>query len=60
MSGIVHGVFHPAINVSDIAEAVRYYRDLLGLTVTFDDDHDPAAISAHLRRTMVSRMVMRG
>jgi catechol 2,3-dioxygenase-like lactoylglutathione lyase family enzyme len=25
---------------------VRYYRDLLGLRVTFDDDHDPAAISA--------------
>ena len=46
MSGIVHGVFHPAINVSDMAEAVRYYRDLLGLTVTFDDDHDPVAIAA--------------
>ena len=39
-------MFHPAINVSDMAEAVRYYRDLLGLRVTFDDDHDPAAISA--------------
>ena len=29
MSGTVEGVFHPAINVSDMAEAVRYYRDLL-------------------------------
>ena len=36
MSGTVQGVFHPAISVSDMAEAVRYYRDLLGLTVTFD------------------------
>lgn len=46
MAGDVAGVFHPAISVSDMAEAVRYYRDLLGLRVTFDDDHDPAAISA--------------
>jgi catechol 2,3-dioxygenase-like lactoylglutathione lyase family enzyme len=46
MAGAVAGVFHPAISVSDMAEAVRYYRDLLGLRVTFDDDHDPAAISA--------------
>jgi catechol 2,3-dioxygenase-like lactoylglutathione lyase family enzyme len=45
MAGAVAGVFHPAISVSDMAEAVRYYRDLLGLRVTFDDDHDPAAIS---------------
>ena len=46
MAGDVAGVFHPAISVSDLDEAVRYYRDLLGLRVTFDDDHDPAAISA--------------
>ncbi|MBX3030607.1 MAG: VOC family protein [Chloroflexi bacterium] len=45
MAGVA-GVFHPAISVSDMDEAVRYYRDLLGLRVTFDDDHDPAAISA--------------
>jgi catechol 2,3-dioxygenase-like lactoylglutathione lyase family enzyme len=42
----VDGVFHPAISVPDMAEATRYYRDLLGLRVTFDDHHDPAAISA--------------
>jgi catechol 2,3-dioxygenase-like lactoylglutathione lyase family enzyme len=46
MSGIVQGVFHPAISVPDMAEAVAYYRDLLGLRVTFDDHHDPAAIAA--------------
>lgn len=46
MAGSVEALFHPVIAVSDMAEAVRFYRDLLGLTVTFDDDHDPAAISA--------------
>jgi len=46
MSGTVQGVFHPAISVPDMAVAVTYYRDLLGLRVTFDDHHDPAAIAA--------------
>jgi catechol 2,3-dioxygenase-like lactoylglutathione lyase family enzyme len=46
MAGSVEALFHPVIAVSDISEAVRFYRDLLGLTVTFDADHDPAAISA--------------
>ncbi|MFN8620100.1 MAG: VOC family protein [Chloroflexota bacterium] len=46
MSGTVEGVFHAAISVPDMAEAVAYYRDLLGLRVTFDDHHDPAAIGA--------------
>ena len=45
MDGGVAGLFHPVIAVSDMAEAVRFYRDLLGLRVTFDDYHDPAAIS---------------
>ena len=45
MSGTVEGVFHAVASVSDMREAVRYYRDLLGLRVTFDDYHDPAAIS---------------
>ena len=45
MSGTVEGVFHAVNSVSDMQEAVRFYRDLLGLTVTFDDYHDPAAIS---------------
>jgi len=46
MTGTVEALFHPVIAVSDMAEAVRFYRDILGLRVTFDDDHDPAAISA--------------
>ena len=46
MSGTVQGVFHPAISVPDMAAAVTYYRDLLGLRVTFDDHHDPEAIAA--------------
>lgn len=45
MDGGVAALFHPVIAVSDMAEAVRFYRDLLGLRVTFDDYHDPAAIS---------------
>lgn len=45
MDGSVAALFHPVIAVSDMAEAVRFYRDLLGLRVTFDDYHDPAAIS---------------
>ena len=42
----VEALFHPVIAVSDMTEAVRFYRDLLGLKVTFDDFHDPAAISS--------------
>lgn len=45
MDGGVAALFHPVIAVSDMTEAVRFYRDLLGLRVTFDDYHDPAAIS---------------
>ena len=51
MGGSVEALFHPVIAVSDMAEAMRYYRDLLGLRVTFDDDHDPAAISALFGQT---------
>lgn len=46
MSGTVLGVFHGVVSTSSLSEAVRYYRDLLGLKVTFDDYHDPDAISA--------------
>ncbi len=46
MTGSVESLFHPVIAVSDMAEAVRFYRDLLGLRITFDDYHDPTAISA--------------
>ena len=45
MNGTVQGVFHTVHSTSDMAEATRYYRDLLGLKVTFDEYHDPAAIS---------------
>lgn len=45
MDGTVQGVFHTVHSTTDMTEAVRYYRDLLGLTVTFDEYHDPAAIS---------------
>jgi catechol 2,3-dioxygenase-like lactoylglutathione lyase family enzyme len=45
MDGHVAALFHPVIAVSDMPEAVRFYRDLLGLQVSFDDYHDPAAIS---------------
>lgn len=41
----IHGIFHPVISVSDMDVALRFYRDVLGLRVTFDDHHDPRAIS---------------
>ena len=44
MTGVVTSLFHPVIAVSAMDAAVAFYRDLLGLTVTFADDHDPAAI----------------
>jgi len=46
MRGTVEALFHPVIAASDLATTVAYFRDLLGLRVTFDDDHDPAAIGA--------------
>lgn len=44
MTGVVTSLFHPVIAVSALDVAVAFYRDLLGLTVTFADDHDPVAI----------------
>ena len=44
-SGRVDGIFHPVISVSRMADVLRFYRDLLGLRVTFDDWHEPAAIA---------------
>ena len=41
----VQGIFHPVITVSDMEASVKFYRDILGLRQTFDDMHDPAAIS---------------
>src|SRR5262245_12309816 len=46
MSGTVLGVFHTVVSASSMLDTVRYYRDLLGLAVAFDDYDDPAAISA--------------
>ena len=40
------GIFHPVVSVSAMDRSLAFYRDALGLTVTFDDYHDPAAISA--------------
>jgi catechol 2,3-dioxygenase-like lactoylglutathione lyase family enzyme len=42
----VESLFHPVIAVSRMDTAVAYYRDLIGLSVTFDEYHDPGAISA--------------
>ena len=46
MRGSVERLFHPVIAASDLDVTVTYFRDLLGLQVTFDDKHDPAAIGA--------------
>jgi catechol 2,3-dioxygenase-like lactoylglutathione lyase family enzyme len=40
------GIFHPVISVADMGRSLRFYAEALGLRVTFDDYHDPAAISA--------------
>lgn len=43
-TSLVQGIFHPVITVSNMDSAMRFYGDILGLKVTFDDLHDPAAI----------------
>lgn len=43
-AGVVHSIFHPVINVSDMKTALGFYRDILRLKQTFDDMHDPKAI----------------
>jgi catechol 2,3-dioxygenase-like lactoylglutathione lyase family enzyme len=42
--GVVSGIFHPVISVSDMDAAMLFYGDILRLKVTFDDMHDPVAI----------------
>lgn len=42
--GIVQGIFHPVISVSDMNKAVDFYGNILGLKQTFDNMHDPVAI----------------
>lgn len=46
LSGNVLGIFHPVISVSTMREGVVFYRDVLGLRVTFDNYHDAQAIAA--------------
>jgi catechol 2,3-dioxygenase-like lactoylglutathione lyase family enzyme len=46
MAGVVRSLFHPVVATSNLGMALAFYRDLLGLKVTFEDDHDPAAIRA--------------
>lgn len=43
--GTIEGIFHPVISVRLMDDALAFYRDVLGLRVTFDDLHDPAAIA---------------
>ncbi len=40
------GIFHPVVSVASMSRSLGFYREALGLKVTFDDYHDPAAISA--------------
>lgn len=44
MTGVVHGVFHPAISVTNMETALAFYRDTLGLVVTADVVHEPTTI----------------
>ncbi|MBA3516540.1 MAG: VOC family protein [Rhizobiales bacterium] len=44
-AGTVQGIFHPVISVSDIDASLRFYRDILRLSATFDDFHDSLAIA---------------
>lgn len=43
--GVVGGIFHPVISVSDMNAALKFYSGVLHLKITFDDKHDPDAIS---------------
>lgn len=44
MTSPVIGVMHAILTVSDMEKALHFYRDLLGLRVTFDEVHEPAVI----------------
>ena len=45
MAAEIKSVFHPVICVSSMEAAIAFYGGILGLRQTFDDMHDPAAIS---------------
>lgn len=38
---LVEGVLHPVVTVADMDRSLRFYRDLLGLRITFDQLVDP-------------------
>ena len=40
----VSSVVHPVIVVVDLNQSLAFYRDLLGLVVTYDEVHDPIVI----------------
>ena len=40
------GIFHPVVSVAHMDSSLGFYAETLGLTVTFDDYHDPEAIAA--------------
>jgi catechol 2,3-dioxygenase-like lactoylglutathione lyase family enzyme len=45
----VTGIFHAVVMVSSMDEALRFYRDLLGMRVTFDAQHDSASLELLLQ-----------
>jgi catechol 2,3-dioxygenase-like lactoylglutathione lyase family enzyme len=46
--GSVTGIFHAVVVVSTMDEGIRFFRDLLGMRVTFDAMHDPASLETLL------------
>jgi catechol 2,3-dioxygenase-like lactoylglutathione lyase family enzyme len=45
MTAGITGFFHPVITVPDLDEALAFYRDLLGLVVTYTWEHDPGTLA---------------
>jgi catechol 2,3-dioxygenase-like lactoylglutathione lyase family enzyme len=46
MQSEVQGIFHPVVAVRNMNDALPFWRDALGLRVTFDEYHDPEAIAS--------------
>lgn len=44
MQSAVQSIFHPVVAVGNMDASLPFWRDALGLRVTFDDYHDPEAI----------------
>lgn len=49
VQGRALGILHPVITVSDLDKAVRFYCDVLGLTVRADFLHEPSQLAPLLR-----------